>query len=238
MGDETFLIGLKSPRSGKQNVTTQTAAKRHFPLVGISLSIVLFVLAAAVYPGGTLAAPDFVGYDWRQHAISTMFPAEALNGQPNPARYYAIPAALLFCSSMSVVFWSISRKTTANLVRKAIEIGGIGSMVYGLIAVTTRMHDLLVTIGLGFYIVAALAVLFMLFSLRQTKLFVLGMLSFTLKLGTAVIYYGNVFYSLLAAAQKFSFAASIVWFLAVYYADLNPAARSSSRLENENLQMR
>src|SRR5437762_3592279 len=96
--------------------------KRYLPLAGILSSFVLFVLAAARYPGGTLESADLVGYDWTRHYISTLFAAAALNGAANPSRFFAIPAMAIFCLSIAVVFKSVSLKSGSRPLRKTIEI--------------------------------------------------------------------------------------------------------------------
>jgi hypothetical protein len=68
--------------------------KRSLHAIGIALSICLFVVAAAHYPGGTLDSISSAGYDWKRYFISTLFAAKAINGADNPARYFAVPAML------------------------------------------------------------------------------------------------------------------------------------------------
>lgn len=196
--------------------------KRYFPLVGVLSSVILFIVAAAYYPGGTLESADTVGYDWTRHFISTLFAPKSLNGAANPSRDFAIPAALIICISLAVIFKGVSLKTPSKAMRSTIEIGGIGSMVYAFLAVATPMHDVLVTVGLVFFLVAVLATLQVLYTAGQTKLVFFGMSSLALKLVSAVIYYGNVFFVVLPVVQKLAFIVSVGWLLAVHFADFDP----------------
>src|SRR5258706_6549618 len=156
--------------------------KRYLPLAGVLSSAVLFVLAAKNYPGGTLDSADFVGYDWTRHYISTLFAKTALNGTANTAKYFAIPAMFLYCTTLAFVFKTVSTKSPSRALRKTIEIGGIGSMVYAFLAVTTPLHDLLVTLSLLFFLAAAFATLQMLRALRQPALVLFGMVALAILL--------------------------------------------------------
>jgi hypothetical protein len=189
----------------------------HLPLIGILVSVFLFVLSAAYYPGGTSDSAHSVGYDWTRNFISTLFAVTALNGAANPARRLAIPAMLIFCVSIGVLFRNISRKGKSKFHRRTIEIAGIGTAIYAFLVVTP-MHDLLVSIALLFFVVAVLATLHMLYTDRHVWLFWVGMICLTSLLMSAVMYYGNVLFGVLPVVQKLSFAACVGWLLALHYA--------------------
>lgn len=197
--------------------------KRHLPLIGILISVLLFVVAATYYPGGTLESAELAGYDWTRHYISTLFAATALNGVANPARYFAIPAMLFYSISIAMVFKSVSLKSPSKAVQKTIEIGGIGSMVYAFLAVATVMHDLLVSIALLFFLAAFFATLRMLQAGRQTMLILFGMASLALLAVCAVMYYGNVLMGALPVAQKLAFVVCTAWLLTLQHTNFKPA---------------
>jgi hypothetical protein len=89
-------------------------------------------------------------------------------------------------------------------------------MVYAFL-VATPMHDLMVSIGLLFSLAALLATAHMLYIERLWLLFGWGTVFIALKLVSAAMYYGNVFYGLLPVLQKVSLATGVGWLLAVYY---------------------
>lgn len=198
--------------------------KRHLPLVGIAAAVCLFAVAASYYPGGTTDSANSVGYNWAHNFISTLFHRNALNGAPNPAIFIAIPAMLLLCASIGVLFKSISNKGSSKAHRKAIEIGGIGSMVYAFLAVTP-MHDLMLNIALPFALIALFATLHMLYVKRQFLLSVGGAACIALLLLTAVVYYGKVFFGILPVMQKVSLVACVGWLVAIHYARFGHAAQ-------------
>lgn len=193
--------------------------KNHLPAIGVGLALCLFVVAASYYPGGTTDSASTVGYSWAHNFVSSLFAPRALNGAANPARQTAIAAMLLLCVSLAVIFKRISLKVRSQVHKKTIEIGGIGSMVYGFLAVTP-MHDLMVSIGLIFSLVALLAMTHALYMERRRLLFGWGSICVALSLLSAAMYYGDVLYGFLPVVQKVSLFACVAWLLAVYYTQI------------------
>lgn len=206
-------------------MTGRGMSQRHWPLIGIVLAVCLFFVAASFYPGGTTDAANTVGYEWAHNFISSLFAPHALNGAANPARLVAIPAMLLLCVSMAVLFKSISNKGTSAMHKQAIAIGGIGSMVYAFLVVTP-MHNLMVNISLAFGLVALVATLHLLYVARHSWLFVAGSVNLALLLVTAAMYYGHMRFDLLPIVQKVSLVACVVWLMAVHYTIFDPGSRT------------
>jgi len=204
--------------------------QRHVPLVGMLTAMGLFWVATIYYPGGTPEDANSVGYDWQRHFISTLFASTAINGEANTARFIAIPAMLVLCGSLAILFRSLSKTVAASPIHKnSIEIGGIGTAVYAFLAVVTPLHDLLVNFATLFFMVAMFAVLHLQFIQNRLAAFALGILSLVVFLITAIMYYGNVYIEFLPAAQKLTFAVSSVWILACDYIELH-----SKKMQDSN----
>lgn len=200
--------------------------KYHVPAIGIAVGLCLFVVAASYYPGGTTESTSTVGYSWAHNFICSLFAPRALNGAANPARYVAVPAMLLLCVSLGVMFRRISTRVDSRLHKSTIEIGGIGSMVYGFLVVTP-MHDLMVTISLLFSVVALLATTHLLSIERRWWLSGGGAMGIALLLVGATMYYGKVAYSLLPVVQKVSLLICIGWLLIVHYTKIGTEAETN-----------
>jgi hypothetical protein len=181
----------------------------YLPLFGVFASLVLFALSTARYPGG---------YDWAHHSISSLFQPRALNGAENPARQLVVLAVFLFCVSMGVVFKRVSRRGKSRFHKKTIEIAGIGSMVYAFLVVTP-MHDLLVSIGLVFFVTAMLATLHVVYLERNYGMLFAGIVCLALSLSNAVMYYGNVLFGFLPIVQKTSLAMWVGWLIVLQLAE-------------------
>jgi hypothetical protein len=184
---------------------------RHLPALGIAGAVGLLVLAAGRYPGGTDADPATIGYRFGENFLCALFQPEALNGAENAARPLAIAGA-----SLGVVFFVISRSTASRLHRSAIEIGGIGTAVYS-VFVATPLHNLVITIGLVFGLVAFVAVGHLMAREGRRGLLLWGLSVLVLKSLSAVSYYGELFFEWLPLLQKAGVVVGLGWLLAVYY---------------------
>lgn len=189
---------------------------QHWPTLGTAIALILFLLAAAEYPGGTMQSAATVGFRWTENFFCALFAPEALNGEPNPARAFAIPALLLTCLSLGTVFWRISRRTTKRLHRTAIEIGGPGSMVYGAF-VATPLHNLAVNIGVAFLLVALLATIHMLHQEGRRWLAGFGALCLAQLLLSAALYYQGHLDGMLPLLQKLGWLMLTGWLFAIHY---------------------
>lgn len=192
--------------------------KKHWPLVGALFSLFLFLIAANLYPGGTMASSNTVGYDWANNTISALFQPNALNGDSNPARYFAITAMFVYCLSLTFIFRRISKNSTSKVHQKIIQIAGIGFAVYAFLIVTP-MHNLVVSIALVFFIVTVVSMLHNLYLQKNNQLLVLGLACISIPLINATLYYGDFIYEILPAVQKIGAVACAVWFILVYYYD-------------------
>ncbi len=201
--------------------------KRHLPLTGIIVSVCLFILAAANYPGGTTDSPDTVGYYWAQNFISALFAPTALNGAPSRSRLFAIPSMLMLSITIGVLCMRIRANATSPMDKNALQIGGIGTMIYTFLIVTP-MHNMMINFTLPFAFAVLFALLHLLYASRRWLLFLSGVVSIMLLLLTALMYYETWLYAYLPLMQKVSLMACVGWLLAVYYAVGNPVPQVST----------
>ena len=184
------------------------------PALGVGLGLVLILWAAHLYPGGSDADPGSAGYDWSRNFISALFGPTAINGQPNPGRGFAAAALALWCIALGFSFWRISRHTASPRLAKVLEISGIGSAVYALL-VATPMHDLMVTIGLGFSLTAISTTVVILARNREWPLFAWGCLSLALSGLSASLYFSGAGAEVLPLIQKVNVSSLAGWILTV-----------------------
>lgn len=197
-------------------------SKRLLPLVGIVLSLPLFALAAASYPGGNDGDAAAEGFRFTENYLSALFQPKAINGAANAARKFAVPAMLMLSVSMAFMFWAVSRRCERRATRKTIEIFGIGSMVYTFLGVNTPMHDLLVVIAAAFYGIAAIGMLQMLHAAQRRRGVLGGLLCLALLLALAAMRHGNVLPELAPLTEWLLFASGIGWLALVYYSVTAP----------------
>lgn len=165
-----------------------------------------------------MASAETDGYDWANNTISALFQPNALNGDTNPARYFAIPAMLVYCLTLVFIFRTVAKNSVSKFHQKTIEISGIGFAVYAFLIVTP-MHNLMVSIALVFFLVTVGSMLHNLFLQRNNWLLVIGIVCISIPLLNATLYYGDFIYEILPAVQKTGAFACAVWFILVYYYD-------------------
>jgi hypothetical protein len=186
-------------------------------LLGILVAVSCFWVATRLHPGG---------YNWNRDMISTLL------RDPYPAYIPAVAGALIFCVSIALVFERLAHAVELSKNAKVIQIAGIGSMVYASLTFTP-MHDLMVTISLIFFLVAALALAQALYVSREIGFFIAGCVGLAVIVVTATIYYTGYFIghynSALPWAQRASFALDTVWLVALDYSFPRSPLRESEK---------
>ena len=88
-------------------------------------------------------------------------------------------------------------------------------MVYALLT-ATPMHNLMVNIALLFFIVAMVAIVWMLLRKRYYMLAKLGIACIVVKFSSASLYYANSYTEIWGLLQKLSFILTTMWLFAVH----------------------
>ncbi len=178
---------------------------RWLPIVGVIAALAMLAIANFLYAGDV---------HWTRVTVSLLCAQNLPDGAPNPGRGLPIVALLLLCASMSLLFELISRLADVKSLRKTIQIGGIGSMVYALLT-ATPMHNLMVNIALAFFLVAMIAIVYMIYREQQYTLAMAGIACILLKLGSVSLYYTNTYTEVWGVLQKLSFILTTTWLFAV-----------------------
>lgn len=178
----------------------------YLPIAGLILSMGLLVFASCHYAASV---------PWSRVTVSLLCAAELPSGEPNAVRSLAIAALLLLCLAMAMLFELISRQAEKRGLRKTIQIAGIGSMVYALLT-ASPMHDLMVNIALVFFVIALIAIVYMLVSMHRYTLAALGLGCIALKVISATLYYSDTYEEVWGGMQKLSFLATVCWLVGVH----------------------
>ena len=199
--------------------------KRQVPLICVLVGFALVFLATRFYPGGTLGDPTAVGFDWWRHYLTNLFKPVALNGQKNAAMPYAVAGVWLYCAGMAQLFRQLAKAMASTKHGKWVQICGIAAMVYSALAVT-RMHDLMVTIALGFTVVVDTVLLHWLWRRQQWPEYIGGMANLAVLLTAAFVYYREVGMAALPTLQKLTYLSATVWLF--WLQERSATARASS----------
>ncbi len=181
-------------------------------VIGIGISALLLLIATALHPGG---------FDWNRDFISTM-----LRSTSGRERYLADFGVLLFCLSNATIFVRLSGRIEFSQQSRVIQIGGVGAMVYSGLTITP-IHDLMVTISIGFILVAGCSLASCLFSNRMLSLFLMGCTCIVLLIASAILYYTGQFGSILPWAQRLSYLLFAAWIISIDWSRGRPVAYKS-----------
>ena len=91
--------------------------KKYLVFICMIISVILIVISALAYPGGSLLDKNSVGFGWSKNFISNLFEAKAINGLKNPGRIWAILGMAFQSVGYGVFFINMSKKKDSLAVR-------------------------------------------------------------------------------------------------------------------------
>jgi hypothetical protein len=193
------------PRSGTRGLWVL------LPVAGSFLFIVLYIVAASLYPGGSQADVHSKSFSWQHNYWCNLLNETAINGEHNRGRYAAIAAmAVLIITLLS--FWIISARLlqTSKVARTVILFSGLLSMAL-LPFLSTSLHDAIINSS-GFLGLVAMAGVYMgIYRSKWYGLFILGIINLLLVgLNNYIYHFGDTLY-LLPVVQKITFLSFLTW---------------------------
>ena len=180
------------------------------PLFGALLFVVLYIVATLLYPGGSQADKNGVGFSWTHNYWCNLLNEQAINGQVNPARPVAMIAMFVLCVTLAM-FWFLFARII-NFSAKAsftLSFSGFVSMSVAMFLFTSY-HDMVINVA-GFFGLIALTGTFVgLYKNKWLPLFIFGLFNLALVIVNNILYYsGSLKY--LPVVQKISFLFFLVW---------------------------
>jgi len=196
-------------------LTTQTNRSKNIwvlvSIFGCVLFIILYIIAALLYPGGSETDKTAIGYSWTNNYWCNLLHDDAINGEPNTAKPIAIAGMFILGLALSG-FWILFPRyiNTNKAYRLIIQICGVIGMISSFFLIADRNHDLVVNIASGFGFIAVIGVLVCLYQTKWFWLFGYGLFNiFLIFLNNYLYHSGKMFY--LPIVQKFSFLSFLVW---------------------------
>jgi hypothetical protein len=190
------------------------------PLFALGVFVLLYLLAALSYPGGSWISPHQEGFSFWNNYLCDLLDEYAINGDLNTARYPARVALVTLCFGLLVLWAYLPRlfqKKSKNL--KLMQLTGITSLLV-LVLLGSDRHDLIVRLAGFFGVIAFVSCFVELYKAGYAGLLTLGILSLIVFLINYYIYETGMFLSTLAVIQKITFVLFLGWFvlidLAVY----------------------
>lgn len=115
--------------------------KKYSVLLCLSISVILMVIAASLYPGGSLFDKNSIGFGWSKNFVSNLFAAKAINGSENPGRIWAVIAMAFHSAGYGIFFINMSKKIPSVQWAKILKFIGIVNIVF-IFLIATPLHDL------------------------------------------------------------------------------------------------
>jgi hypothetical protein len=94
------------------------------------ISVLLIVIAAVSYPGGSLLDKNSVGFGWSKNFISNLFETKAINGSENPGRIWAIIGMAFQSVGYGVFFINMSKKFFFNAWGNVLKYIGFANILF------------------------------------------------------------------------------------------------------------
>ena len=196
----------KGSKFGKKSTYIQ-----FLPILGIIGFMCFYLIAVNYYPGGSFVDESSVGFDWKYNYWCNLYYKNAINGEVNPSRGFAIIGMYILCASLLFFFYEFPlyfdlRKTW----NKIIPFAGISSMICT-VFIYTNYHDVLTTLAGLFGIIALIGILIGLKKRNMTNFIWTGILCIVLIIANAYIYFSQNSILILPILQKITFAALLIW---------------------------
>jgi hypothetical protein len=176
------------------------------------LFIILYIIAALLYPGGSGTDKTAIGYSWTNNYWCNLLSEKAINGQTNTARPVAVTAMFILFLSLST-FWILFPALThlKKYHRLLIQVAGTVCMLTSFLLLTSIDHDLAINTSSAFGLIAMTGTLIALYKLKWKWLFAMGLFDLLLVALNNYLYHSNEM-MYLPLVQKFSFLSFLVWF--------------------------
>ncbi|MGB5238264.1 MAG: hypothetical protein WBM43_06860 [Flavobacteriaceae bacterium] len=197
------------------------------PLAGMGMFILLYLVAAFMYPGGSWMYPEAESFSFWNNYLCDLLDYYAVNGELNHGRFPA-RIALGFLVSALILLWyylpGFLPKKNSN--QKLMWISGLLALLTTFF-LSTGTHDITVRIAGGLGTLAFLSLFVELYRIGLIRLFITGILCLIIFLINYYIYETGTYIKALPIIQKITFAAFISWFVVLNLAMISKAGEAS-----------
>lgn len=189
--------------------------RKYSVLICVIISLLFLIIAAMLYPGGSILDKNSVGFDWSKNFFSNLFLAKALNGTANPSRIWALIGMFFNSVGYGLFFIHTARKIPQKHTELVLKSIGIVNMLFTFL-IATPLHDIMVTVSST---LTMLGLFYITVSILKTKLHWLKFFC----IGSLLIFYSTLYlygagdWGLLAVMQKVAFVCFMLLVLTIEY---------------------
>lgn len=183
------------------------------PLFGMGIFVILYVIAALEYPGGSWVEPNHEGFSFWHNYLCDLLDTNAINGEPNTARFYARLALAILCSSLFFQWYQLPSWFEGRTTNQRIMwLAGLLSLLIAFF-LSTGNHDKILRLAGVFGTIAFVTCSIELFKIKQISLFVLSISCLVVFLANYYIYETGYLIKFLPVVQKITFLLYMAWFV-------------------------
>jgi len=214
--DRNFLGNLKTP--GYYTLLV--------PIIGMVCFVILYLIAALVYPGGSAAKPGQSGFSFWNNYLCDLLDEIAINGTLNTSRLYARLALAVLCASLMLLWFYLPKLFVKKTTNQYIMwfSGLLAFLVVFFMA--GNSHDLIVRIAGVFGVIAFFSCSLELLRAGYHSLGVLGLICLLIFMINYYIYETGAYIDLLPTIQKVTFVTCFLWFFSLNSRLLNKIKKS------------
>jgi hypothetical protein len=190
---------------------TKASVWRLTPLFGNLLYLLLYFIAAMLYPGGSQFDKTTKGYSLTKNYWCNLLSEKAINGEVNPARPIALAALVVICISLAA-FWYLF-PLQADFKKKArltIQLSG-GIAMFIALFIFTGLHDQVINVACLFGLIALAGTFIGLKKLNLQTEFRMGLFIVVLVGLNNLFYHSEALIHYLPLVQIISFLYVILW---------------------------
>ncbi|HEX5668121.1 MAG TPA: hypothetical protein VFX73_04905 [Chitinophagaceae bacterium] len=182
-----------------------------FPVIGITLFVILYLLAAWYYPGGSQADQSSVGFSWTDNYWCNLLDKNAINGFKNISRPFALSGMVVLLISLSVFFYIVPHYSDIKAgLKRMIGFSGIASMITVLF-LELGSHDLILNIAGVFGFIAFGGIVSIMIERKWYGLALTGFINLFLVAINNLLYYNPGWIHFLPSVQKITFVCFLIW---------------------------
>lgn len=185
-------------------------------LIGLIISMLLLLISALYYPGGSSHDPNAEGFSMAHNYLSNLFNARAVNGLDNPGKPWAIVGMLFLCATLGGFFIKFSQRIEQKSAANIIKFAGIGSMVFAFLTVTP-LHDLMISLSTSLALIASFYIIVFILKSKFLFLKILSVVCLLVTYGCAYMYFTRSYLDFLPIMQKVCLLVNIAWIISLEY---------------------
>ena len=184
---------------------------RLLPTFGILVFVGFYIYATTLYPGGSQADLNSVGFNWQHNFWCNLMSKTAMNGTENPASPVALTGMVILCTSMAIFFFQFANVFVTDKVWKIIiKISGALAMLAA-VFIFTMYHDVMTTVLSICGVLVIVGIIRALHKNNMTFFKISGIICMTLVVLNNYFYYQENLIKYLPIVQKIGFVLILSW---------------------------